>query len=132
MLQKHNNYYSCVTREKYLNIFMEINNMLFSIWKECLTCLQSQLPPKEFSMWILPLKAIIKNDIINLYAPNIFVLQWVKKKYINNFKKLLYKLCNSQPPLIMLQVLHKSFASLQNNHTVYIKTKKKNIKKKKI
>ncbi|VAX76191.1 chromosomal replication initiator protein DnaA [Buchnera aphidicola] len=99
--------------------------MSLSIWKKCLMHLKLQLSPKEFSMWILPLKAVIRNNIISLYAPNNFVLQWVKNQYIKNFKELLYRICDHNPPFIILQVINKDFKFIKNNQFLYNQIAKK-------
>jgi len=52
------------------------------MWTKCQKHLQDELPPTEFSTWIRPLRA--SNDTKKLYlqAPNRFVLDWVKEKYL--------------------------------------------------
>ena len=52
------------------------------MWTKCQKHLQDELPPTEFSTWIRPLRA--SNDTKRLYlqAPNRFVLDWVKEKYL--------------------------------------------------
>ncbi|WP_342270823.1 chromosomal replication initiator protein DnaA [Buchnera aphidicola] len=79
--------------------------MSLLIWEQCLQHLKKQLTPAEFSIWIRPLKAKIHNNFLHLYAPNNFVLNWIKKKYIKNLKQLLNKFCLMKPPCIILQII---------------------------
>lgn len=63
--------------------------MSLSLWQQCLARLQDELPATEFSMWIRPLQAELNDNTLALYAPNRFVLDWVRDKYINNINELL-------------------------------------------
>ncbi|MBO2025898.1 hypothetical protein J4733_23480 [Klebsiella pneumoniae] len=51
--------------------------------------MQDELPATEFSMWIRPLQAELSDNTLALYAPNRFVLDWVRDKYLNNINGLL-------------------------------------------
>ncbi|WP_394132303.1 chromosomal replication initiator protein DnaA [Shewanella maritima] len=57
--------------------------MAVSLWQQCIGRLQDELPAQQFSMWIRPLQAEMEGDTLVLYAPNRFVLDWVRDKYIN-------------------------------------------------
>ncbi|MGP1957832.1 MAG: chromosomal replication initiator protein DnaA [Arsenophonus sp.] len=81
--------------------------MSFSLWQKCLTRLQDELPATEFSMWIRPLQAEFSANTLALYAPNRFVLAWVKDKYINNINKLLSNFCGSNIPILKFEVGNK-------------------------
>ncbi|NYY80537.1 hypothetical protein DMH27_14525 [Raoultella planticola] len=59
-----------------------------SLWQQCLARLQDELPATEFSMWIRPLQAELSDNTLALYAPNRFVLDWVRDKYLNNINGL--------------------------------------------
>ena len=79
--------------------------MSVEIWKQCLQYLQNKLSPTEFSMWIRPLKAEFKKNVLALYAPNKFVLDWIKDNYINDFNKLLNNFCGTKnTPLLLLKI----------------------------
>ncbi|QCI20764.1 chromosomal replication initiator protein DnaA [Buchnera aphidicola (Hyperomyzus lactucae)] len=78
--------------------------MSLCLWKQCLDRLQDELPTTEFSMWIRSLKAKLNNNILEIYAPNKFVLDWVQDKYLIFFKKILQDLCGSNPPLIKFEI----------------------------
>ncbi|WP_088329285.1 chromosomal replication initiator protein DnaA [Lacimicrobium sp. SS2-24] len=64
-----------------------------ALWEKCLERLQQELPTQQFSMWIRPLQAQHQNSTLTLYAPNRFVLDWVKDKYIGRITELFGELC---------------------------------------
>jgi len=74
------------------------------LWKQCLDRLQDELPNTEFSIWIRSLKAKLNNNVLKIYAPNEFVLDWVKDKYLIYFKKILKDFCGSNIPLIKFEI----------------------------
>lgn len=92
--------------------------MSLLIWKKCLTQLQNELSPTEFSMWIRPLKAKLKNNILELYAPNKFVLDWVKDKYLKVLYQLLNNFSKSNSPILNFKITPK-------NVTITLKKKNK-------
>lgn len=98
--------------------------MSLSIWKTCLIQLKKKMSPTEFSMWIYPLKATFKKKILNLYAPNNFVLEWVKNRYIKIFKKILYKIYTKKKPKIILQIFNKPLNTQNKENEIIIKKKK--------
>ena len=58
-------------------MFEGVRRVTFA-WQQCLARLQDELPATEFSMWIRPLQAELSDNTLALYAPNRFVLDWVK------------------------------------------------------
>lgn len=63
--------------------------MEHSLWQRCLSALQEELPAQQFSMWIRPLQCVVNDNIVTLYAPNRFVLDWVRDKYVNRINELI-------------------------------------------
>lgn len=59
------------------------------MWTKCQKHLQDELPPTEFSTWIRPLKASSDNKKLYLQAPNRFVLDWVKEKYLPRIREII-------------------------------------------
>lgn len=78
--------------------------MSLSLWQQCLARLQDELPATEFSMWIRPLQAELNDNTLALYAPNRFVLDWVRDKYINNINELLNDFCGTDVPALRFEV----------------------------
>jgi chromosomal replication initiator protein len=55
-------------------------------------------------MWIRPLQAELSDNTLALYAPNRFVLDWVRDKYLNNINGLLNDFCGSDAPQLRFEV----------------------------
>jgi chromosomal replication initiator protein len=75
-----------------------------SPWQRCLSVLQEELPAQQFSMWIRPLQCVIQDNVMTLYAPNRFVLDWVRDKYVNRINELLTINEGANPLLLKFDV----------------------------
>ncbi|EHR40993.1 MULTISPECIES: chromosomal replication initiator protein DnaA [Alishewanella] len=78
--------------------------MYQSVWQNCLQALQAELPAQHFSMWIRPLQADSSADALTLYAPNRFVLDWVREKYLNRILELIRDYCGDNAPRLRFDV----------------------------
>ena len=70
------------------------------VWSQCQTQLQNELPEQQYNTWIRPLKLKYfdsdndrfndpsSDDVIELLAPNRFVEDWVKSKFLNRIEEL--------------------------------------------
>ncbi len=63
-----------------------------NVWSECLNRLQEELPTQQYSTWIRPLQGECLDNTLRLYAPNKFVLDWVKQKFQPRIEELLSEL----------------------------------------
>lgn len=59
-----------------------------SFWDKCLTSLKESLPEQQLSTWIHPLRLEGEPPLLRLLAPNRFVLQWVKDRYLEKIQAL--------------------------------------------
>jgi chromosomal replication initiator protein DnaA len=75
-----------------------------AIWQDCLSQLQEELPTTEFNLWIRPLQAEMVDNKLYIYAPNRFVLDWVRNKYLTTISQLLNKLFNNDALKLYLEV----------------------------
>ena len=78
--------------------------MYQSVWQNCLQALQAELPAQHFSMWIRPLQADSSDTGLTLYAPNRFVLDWVREKYLNRIMELIQDYCGDDAPRLKFDV----------------------------
>jgi len=58
-------------------------------WQTCVNCLKSELPSQQFNTWIRPLQAESTSDQLRLYAPNRFILDWVRDKFLGRIKEII-------------------------------------------
>lgn len=59
-----------------------------SVWKKCLDRLEDELTSQQFNTWLRPLRAVHDAGLLRLYAPNRFVLDWVRDKFLERIKTL--------------------------------------------
>lgn len=75
-----------------------------SYWPQCQARLQDELKPDEFSMWIRPLQALETAQDIRLLAPNRFVLEWVRDRYLPRIRDFLIELAGDRAPTVLLAI----------------------------
>ena len=59
-----------------------------SFWSRCLQHFERSLPQQQFRTWIQPLRARVNGKTLVLQAPNRFVLQWVKDRFLPVIEQL--------------------------------------------
>lgn len=59
-----------------------------SFWNHCLRHFERTLPAQQFKTWILPLQARMDGKNLVVSAPNRFVLEWVKDKFLPDIERL--------------------------------------------
>jgi chromosomal replication initiator protein len=59
-----------------------------SFWRSCLGHFEQQLPPQQFKTWIKPLKFQALANTVTLTAPNRFVLQWIRDRFLGEIQRL--------------------------------------------
>jgi chromosomal replication initiator protein len=69
-------------------------------------------------MWIRPLQCVIDDNIMTLYAPNRFVLDWVRDKYVNRINELLTINESNNPLLLRFDVGSKPVINKVINNSV--------------
>src|SRR5437773_8600749 len=60
-------------------------------WASCLTRLEKELPAQQFNTWIRPLKLDAEaapSGELRLLAPNRFVLQWVRERFLSRIEAM--------------------------------------------
>jgi chromosomal replication initiator protein len=66
------------------------------LWSRCLEKLESELPPQQFNTWLRPLHAVEEDDSLCLLAPNRFVQEWVREKYVARISELVKTLAGTE------------------------------------
>ncbi|MFQ6372536.1 chromosomal replication initiator protein DnaA [Shewanella sp. YIC-542] len=78
--------------------------MTVSLWQQCTGRLQDELSAQQFSMWIRPLQAEMDGETLVLYAPNRFVLDWVRDKYLNIINQFFSEQLGSEAPKLRFDI----------------------------
>ena len=79
-----------------------------SLWNHCLDRLRQELPTQQFSMWIRPLTVDENIETVTLFAPNRFVLDWVRDKYRDKITELFAEFCGPEAPQLHLEVVSRN------------------------
>ncbi|CUT17252.1 MULTISPECIES: chromosomal replication initiator protein DnaA [Candidatus Ichthyocystis] len=71
---------------------MEVETTVQGFWSFCLDKLRGELPNQQFSTWINPLSVVDdgqgSSDVVSVVAPNRFVLQWIRERYLPRVQQL--------------------------------------------
>lgn len=78
--------------------------MVDSLWQQCASRLQGELTLQNYNTWIRPLQAEIEANTLFLYAPNSYVMDWVKDKYLNQLITYVREVAGEKAPNIELRV----------------------------
>lgn len=63
-----------------------------NFWPTCLSRFEQELSTQQFNTWIKPLSAEIEGNAVRLVAPNRFVMQWVKERFLKKIEQFAYDL----------------------------------------
>lgn len=91
--------------------------MLAVHWQNCLNSLKNDLPHQQFNTWIRPLKADTASGALRLLAPNRFVMDWVRDKFLDQIRHRLGSLCGDENVEILLDVNRDPPAQMNVNPT---------------
>ncbi|KGM56746.1 chromosomal replication initiator protein DnaA [Lysobacter arseniciresistens ZS79] len=58
-------------------------------WPRCLERLEAEFPAEDVHTWLKPLQASRRDDTTVLYAPNAFVVEHVRERYLDRIRELL-------------------------------------------
>ncbi len=75
-----------------------------SLWQQCAARLQGELSLQNFNTWIKPLQSDIEENTLFLYAPNPYVMDWVKDKYLKQIITFLRETAGEKAPNVELRV----------------------------
>jgi len=62
---------------------------LMEAWPRCLERLEAEFPPEDVHTWLKPLQADERADSVVLYAPNAFIVEQVRERYLSRIRELL-------------------------------------------
>lgn len=74
------------------------------LWQTCLLKLQESMDKQDFSTWINPLQAEERDNHLVLFAPNHFVIDWIRRHFLNDITNLVNELCTDHVLDVLLQV----------------------------
>jgi chromosomal replication initiator protein len=72
------------------------------VWPRCLERLEAEFPAEDVHTWLKPLQASRRDDVTVLYAPNAFVVEHVRERYLVRIRELLAYFAGS--PEVSLEI----------------------------
>ncbi|TIC80545.1 chromosomal replication initiator protein DnaA [Crenobacter intestini] len=72
-------------------------NELDQLWPACLERLAAELSSQQFNTWIKPLAAELGDEGLVLLAPNRFILQFIKDRFLDRIQGLVNELAGEIP-----------------------------------
>jgi chromosomal replication initiator protein len=83
---------------RYLNTGVILASME-NFWSTCLGRFKEELSSQQFNTWIKPLQCEVIDDGLRLFAPNRFVQQWVKDRFLAKIEQIGMELFNREPTI---------------------------------
>jgi chromosomal replication initiator protein len=77
-----------------------------NFWPTCLSRFEQELSAQQFNTWIKPLQTELTGDALRILAPNKFVQQWVKERFLSKIELIAAELL-PQNTLIELTICEK-------------------------
>ena len=75
-----------------------------SIWQQCVSCLEGEISEQQLNTWILPLQVEQDLNTLRLLAPNRFVMDWVRKHFLERIRELVESLDDSKSISVSLTI----------------------------
>ena len=75
--------------------------MAIGNWQDCVDALKSELPTQQFNTWIRPLRVEENDNDVVILAPNRFIRDWVKSKFLERISDLFQQDGESSKNLIL-------------------------------
>jgi chromosomal replication initiator protein len=63
-----------------------------NFWPTCLSRFEQELSTQQFNTWIKPLYVEVEGNAVSLVAPNRFVMQWVKERFLKKIEQFAHEL----------------------------------------
>jgi chromosomal replication initiator protein len=74
------------------------------IWQQCISCLEGEISEQQLNTWILPLQVKQELNTLKLLAPNRFVMDWVRKHFLDRIRELVSSLDDSKSISVSLAI----------------------------
>lgn len=82
--------------------------MAVTYWQKCTDSLKDEIPSQQFNTWIRPLTAELSGDSLVLFAPNRFIQDWVKTKFLSRIQQVVNEM-SQEPVQVSLEVRQEDY-----------------------
>jgi chromosomal replication initiator protein len=100
-----------------------------TLWSDCISKLEGELPPQQFNTWIRPLQAVENGAELRLLAPNRFVLDWVKQHFFEKIEEAVSNQKLQPAPHIVLEIGSKVENSPKAENRLHVSKKTGTVRK---
>jgi chromosomal replication initiator protein len=100
-----------------------------NVWQQCLGFLKEEYPPLHYNTWLRPLQAEFHDANLILFAPNRFVVQWVKTNFYSRIKELVLQLSAGSISSVSIELGSKAVQSTSTEQISKEPTDKPIVKK---
>ncbi|NUS59380.1 MAG: chromosomal replication initiator protein DnaA [Lysobacter sp.] len=80
-------------------------------WPRCLERLEAEYPAEDVHTWLKPLQARLRDDALVLYAPNAFVMDEVRSRYLDRIRELVTHFAGSMDVSLEIGALRREPAA---------------------
>lgn len=91
--------------------------MSLVVWQKCLALLQDEYSAQQFNTWLRPLQPHTDEHRFILFAPNRFVVDWVKRNFFSRIEELILQFCGDSIKNISIEIGSKSPSSNSKRQT---------------
>lgn len=78
--------------------------MSAAVWQKCLSLLQDEYSAQQYNTWLRPLQAHTDESRFVLFAPNRFVVDWVKKNFLTRIEELIQQFSGDTIKSISIEI----------------------------
>jgi chromosomal replication initiator protein len=78
--------------------------ILTPLWQQCISILEAEISEQQLNTWILPLQAQQEPGVLKLLAPNRFVMDWVRKHFLERINELVSSSDDSKSITVSLSI----------------------------
>jgi len=82
-----------------------------SLWNQCLSRLEAELPQQHFNTWIRPLQAVEDHGQLRLLAPNRYVVEWVTENCAARIGEIVGELAPPPVPEVRFEIGSRGLAA---------------------
>src|SRR5262245_21738993 len=94
----------CAANPKRQELSSGVFGAMPSLWTRCVSHLEHELSEQELNTWIRPLHAQEDDGTLRLLAPNRFVMDWVRDRFLPRISNLARELAEDKQRRVLLEV----------------------------
>ena len=87
-----------------------VPDLKMEAWPRCLERLEAEFPAEDVHTWLKPLQATRRDHVTVLYAPNAFVVEHVRARYLGRIRELLSHFAGSDEVQLEIGTLPRASA----------------------